>query len=790
MKILISFAILALIFTAVLFSDDSNLDLAAYSAPENVVENPVNDRMSKEELSGLLEKITSGVKKNERLTLLTKSYLLYKLGKYDEALHNSAKVGITPINDLKYFIIAESSRLKAQDLSMPDTKKLRQTILNSITNYAKVVLEYPSSPLYEISRKQMIESKILLGDYYLKINNCIQAISIFNQILPLDAKIENSKRASLYSNLGKCYWAKKDFKSAYKAYIKACDQPCTDENLNKKLKILEDISGYSDQENSSNQPKETAGDTGLVEIEKPSGPILVDRETQTFQDMSSYFKQNDYKKFIKHASEFSTKYPGSKYMKRIEDMIVDTINEIMESSKSKVPWGSHFLHSIVDSKSMQHISKMGLKLRIRISSLLYRNEFLLNTKPILESITMDFPKSDFAPRAYLILSRINRILRNYKDAVECLKTIHSKYSGSSLHSYSLFKIGLIYFQTAAFDKALEYFKLYYDCEDCEKAKALWWLGRTLEKMNKIKERNEYYETLKKEYPLSFYASCQGSYGYIMDLISRDNGGNVLDSKQVADLLSLSDNWHFKRALAFLSSGLIDYADWEISRIRGRNKSQVSIYLAYLLSDAGSHRKAISYIASTLPNSPSLIDKGMLKVIFPREYMTELAKQSLLYGIDHILLLSLIKQESAFDESAVSRSGAKGLMQIMPFTADDVSSRLFISSSVPREYLTYPDINIKLSTFYFYKVLSECRGNAICALASYNAGPSRVKEWMNQNDELSTMEFIEHIPVNETNDYVKNITRNYVFYSHILDKKLRSINDLKDMKYNQSILVNQ
>ena len=145
-------------------------------------------------------------------------------------------------------------------------------------------------------------------------------------------------------------------------------------------------------------------------------------------------------------------------------------------------------------------------------------------------------------------------------------------------------------------------------------------------------------------------------------------------------------------------------------------------------------------------------------------------------------------ESNFNPKAKSHKGAMGLMQLMPFTADDVAARFLISGGVPLDNLFYPDINIDLATYYFYNLLKRLDGNAIYALASYNAGPSRFREWQNQNANLSDMEFIEQIPLEETNGYVKNILRNYIIYSYIIDKRLVTFKDFKNSRYYESVRI--
>jgi soluble lytic murein transglycosylase len=115
----------------------------------------------------------------------------------------------------------------------------------------------------------------------------------------------------------------------------------------------------------------------------------------------------------------------------------------------------------------------------------------------------------------------------------------------------------------------------------------------------------------------------------------------------------------------------------------------------------------------------------------------------------------MRQESLFDPLAISPSGAKGLMQLMDFTARKVSQRYRIPNNVlsPRE-------NILLGTAYLKEMIELWNGDWIRAIASYNAGPERVKGFIQHKDPYV---FIETIPISETRNYVKRVLENYYIY---------------------------
>ena len=146
--------------------------------------------------------------------------------------------------------------------------------------------------------------------------------------------------------------------------------------------------------------------------------------------------------------------------------------------------------------------------------------------------------------------------------------------------------------------------------------------------------------------------------------------------------------------------------------------------------------------------------AVLEVIYPLDYWPLIEKYSTANGLDPYLMAALIAQESTFTADVRSGANAYGLMQLLPTTGRRYAQRLgirpFSTSS-----LTRPETNIRLGMAYF-KELVERFGGAYYALASYNAGESRVSQWLAERPGLPQDEFIDDIPYPETQNYVKRI----------------------------------
>ena len=138
------------------------------------------------------------------------------------------------------------------------------------------------------------------------------------------------------------------------------------------------------------------------------------------------------------------------------------------------------------------------------------------------------------------------------------------------------------------------------------------------------------------------------------------------------------------------------------------------------------------------------------------------------------ILSIIRQESEFDLSANSHAGAKGLMQLMPYTAKLVSKQAKLPYSKSR-LTTDPEYNINLGSHYIAGLILQYDGAYPFATAAYNAGPNRVKYWKKinknpQKKQINYVDWVELIKFRETRNYVQRVLENYNVYRYILEKK--------------------
>ncbi len=139
-----------------------------------------------------------------------------------------------------------------------------------------------------------------------------------------------------------------------------------------------------------------------------------------------------------------------------------------------------------------------------------------------------------------------------------------------------------------------------------------------------------------------------------------------------------------------------------------------------------------------------------------------------------LILSIIRQESEFDLEANSHAGAKGLMQLMPYTAKLVSKQAKLPYSKSR-LTSDPEYNINLGSHYIAGLILQYDGAYPFAVAAYNAGPNRVKYWKKinkdpQKKQVDYVDWVELIKFRETRNYVQRVMENYNVYRYILEQR--------------------
>ena len=212
-------------------------------------------------------------------------------------------------------------------------------------------------------------------------------------------------------------------------------------------------------------------------------------------------------------------------------------------------------------------------------------------------------------------------------------------------------------------------------------------------------------------------------------------------------MRMNERQHAKRWMEWMSS---DSKDIEVD---------VAHYLSAISLKNGYYRQNIVFLIKYYRVHPDRVDRSGLRSLYPRPYFDDVHEEAK-DKIHTNLVMSLIRQESAFDPQAVSGARAKGLMQIIPKTARRLVRR--------GDRLLFDEkMNTQMGVKYLARLGDRFDGQVELALAAYNAGPSRVVEWLARHpNRRNPLLWNDLIPYMETRDYVTSILRNNYWYERL------------------------
>jgi soluble lytic murein transglycosylase-like protein len=358
------------------------------------------------------------------------------------------------------------------------------------------------------------------------------------------------------------------------------------------------------------------------------------------------------------------------------------------------------------------------------------------------------------------------VLKAYPSALDRPRgTGHSKgsqsYKSSDLDQVS-FEANLAIYMDGKFGAAVKGFRQFIDefPRSSYRFRARYWLAQAQTQEQDHDKAKASYEELQKDSPLTYYGLLAAfASGRDMDAPITQAMPQALERDP---WLLPQESLRLSRAENFLAENAHELAAIELKevKVRSEHSNQFLMYLAALNAEAGTHLNVFNILGELIQRGyDGATTHAFLNLVFPLPYFELVRKHATNQGLDPLLVLSLIKQESAFDPSAGSNVGAVGLMQLMPATATDTDS------DVARADLVDPDTSIRVGTKYLKQLYNRFNGNLVLALAGYNAGPNAADRWYRENGQKRGMlEFIETIPYKETREYVSSIMRNYYWYS--------------------------
>ena len=293
----------------------------------------------------------------------------------------------------------------------------------------------------------------------------------------------------------------------------------------------------------------------------------------------------------------------------------------------------------------------------------------------------------------------------------------------------------------------------------EATAAAYWAGRSYARVNDTARARARFRTVLSREPLSYYASRAAAR--LETAQSLPGRGEPLRAAGFRDVLTRA------AVLEHLGMDVEERYEYEaLERAAARDPGS-ALSAGAILLERGETVRAIRLgwravgAARTAADSASRADGRGYQLVYPVYHELELIARARQNNLDPALVAAVIRQESSWNPRALSRAGARGLMQVMP----NVGAAIAKSKGYPiwdPALLFDPDVSLELGTSHLRAALAEY-SSLPRALAAYNAGGSRVNRWSRRAGVADPEVFVERIPFVETRDYVRIVMRNMELY---------------------------
>lgn len=291
-------------------------------------------------------------------------------------------------------------------------------------------------------------------------------------------------------------------------------------------------------------------------------------------------------------------------------------------------------------------------------------------------------------------------------------------------------------------------------EEQSESRWLYWKARALAELNQQEDARPIFQTLAKQ---------RSFYGFLSaDRLQQPYQFNPTPSqkKDLAKMVKKYPQLEVMQELIAIQWKLSLKREW-YNLLKNIDQNDFEA-IANFMADWDQHNLAIQTI--------SRVKKwDDLSLRFPTPYREPVMQAANKNTIDPAWVYGVMRRESAFSPTISSPVGAVGLMQLMPKTARYIGRKIGLKK---RQYtrLTIPESNIELGSAYLSYLSDKYNGSRVLATAAYNAGPTRVDQWIPQDKVLSADQWIETIPFSETRAYVKAVLEYTTIFKSMLNKK--------------------
>ncbi len=376
------------------------------------------------------------------------------------------------------------------------------------------------------------------------------------------------------------------------------------------------------------------------------------------------------------------------------------------------------------------------------------------------------------------LQRLHKLYGNVNEpklAAEALQNVLAQHPAADERELALWNLGFAEFRAKRWPEALQHLvqlekdfgHLWTGSWQSWRAKALYWQGRTLAQMGQKDAALEAWTTVAQTYAQTYYGvlALDRLRELRPDRAARVQGpppgpsdGTVVQALSL-DRLRVARHQALEESALLVRMGLFGEARELLRDGLSRGLPRDGVQLLATLYDLEGRRKAAYAVMERHTRRAARPDDSTANAwrqSFPKAFYPEAESAARNAAISMSFLYAIMRHESAFVPTAVSKAGAYGLVQLLPSAAKMIAG-VYDLPAPGAGGLKRPETNLQIGALYLTQLLSFYRNNQALAAAAYNAGPYAVQSWVKKAGAQPTDVFVESIPYPATRAYVMQVT---------------------------------
>jgi soluble lytic murein transglycosylase len=420
----------------------------------------------------------------------------------------------------------------------------------------------------------------------------------------------------------------------------------------------------------------------------------------------------------------------------------------------------------LDAALTEPVTTWHAALLYELGRLLHRAGQTSRGAATFERLLTEHPEASNLADVTLQLARARVELGQFDAAREAFQAVLTRHPASQAAASARWELAWLEYRTGRFRDAALAFRQLSTMVGSARLAGLYWAGRALDQLGEKGAALALYREVLSRGP-------QGYYGILAARRVREKppAPVAVPLKLVRDPIGLlRSEARYQKAQALSTIGFDGFAVMELETL-GRDAaadSDRAWALGVAFADLGESGRSLRYLRRALgaaveAGTPGLPPR-LWQLYYPLGYAEHVRAAARAVGLDPNFVAAVIREESSYDPRARSGAGAVGLMQLMPDTAR------FVAQELGRPLAEFaalwePAVNITLGSRYLARLNARFQ-DPLLAIAAYNAGPHRVRQWVAERPRADMEEFVDQIPFDETRAFAKRVFTSWHHYRRL------------------------